>query len=193
MLSSQYYGQAIRAAFAALLLLPFSLHAQTNVNGAMQGTYSNGTYYSRGPIVISPVTTIEPASGQSVIIYPLNPGVGCNIFTLAPSANQNYILTSLPRTEMTDLPVGAVNTCDLVQTIQYLDGLGRPLQTVQVRGNADGTKDVVQPVAYDAFGRRSSTCPMRLQVQQMAAIRVMPLPTSWLSITHQAPLTLPVN
>jgi RHS repeat-associated protein len=153
--SPQYYRRAVRAAFAALIVLPFSLHAQTNVNGAMQGTYNNGTYFSRGAIVISPTTTIAPANGQSVTIYSLSPGVGCNIFTLAPSANQNYVLTLVPRTEMTDVPVGAVNTCDLVQTIQYLDGLGRPLQTVQVRGNADGTKDVVQPVAYDAFGREA--------------------------------------
>ncbi|UEG51335.1 DUF6443 domain-containing protein [Mucilaginibacter daejeonensis] len=35
------------------------------------------------------------------------------------------------------------------------DGLGRPLQTVQVKGNPDGTKDVIQPVAYDQFGREA--------------------------------------
>ena len=46
--------------------------------------------------------------------------------------------------------------CDVMQTIQYFDGLGRPLQTVQVKGNPNGLKDVIQPVAYDAYGREAT-------------------------------------
>jgi RHS repeat-associated protein len=42
-----------------------------------------------------------------------------------------------------------------MQTIAYFDGLGRPLQTVQVKGNPDGTRDVIMPVAYDQFGREA--------------------------------------
>ena len=43
---------------------------------------------------------------------------------------------------------------DVKQTTQYLDGLGRPLQTVQQQitpGN--NPADIVAPVVYDPFGR----------------------------------------
>src|SRR5690349_11301958 len=38
------------------------------------------------------------------------------------------------------------------QTTGYVDGLGRPLQTVS-RQSSPTAKDVVSPVIYDAFGR----------------------------------------
>lgn len=40
-----------------------------------------------------------------------------------------------------------------MQTVQYFDGLGMSLQTVQTKGNPGADKDVVIPVEYDAFGR----------------------------------------
>ena len=39
-----------------------------------------------------------------------------------------------------------------MMTTQYLDGLGRPLQTVTWQGSHDG-KDMVQAMTYDEFGR----------------------------------------
>jgi RHS repeat-associated protein len=40
------------------------------------------------------------------------------------------------------------------EATQYLDGLGRPLQTVIKQGSAGATpKDIVSPITYDAFGR----------------------------------------
>ncbi|WP_370583542.1 DUF6443 domain-containing protein, partial [Pedobacter sp. ASV12] len=38
--------------------------------------------------------------------------------------------------------------------MQYLDGLGRPLQTVTVQGSPSFA-DLVQPMAYDALGREA--------------------------------------
>ena len=71
-----------------------------------------------------------------------------------PSANQNYIMETRVRTpgkttgsQLTGLPIGQVN-----RTIQYVDGLGRALQTVQWKGSPT-TRDLVTPVSYDAFGR----------------------------------------
>ncbi|OOQ57423.1 DUF6443 domain-containing protein [Mucilaginibacter pedocola] len=42
----------------------------------------------------------------------------------------------------------------VMSTVQYFDGLGRPLQVVQ-RQASPLAKDIVQPVAYDAFGREA--------------------------------------
>jgi len=75
----------------------------------------------------------------------------------SPSSAQNYIQTLIPRQPFTNPAVlMSQTTCAVTQTIQYIDGLGRPLQTVQVKGNNDGTKDLVQPVAYDLFGRETT-------------------------------------
>lgn len=71
-----------------------------------------------------------------------------------PSVNHNYVMESKVRVggktteaQLTGLPVGDVN-----RTIQYFDGLGRTLQTVQWKASPL-LRDLVAPVAYDAFGR----------------------------------------
>ena len=79
--------------------------------------------------------------------------LNCQPLSSTPSTNQNYILTRSFKIPVTDATLGnSRNLCEENQTIQYLDGLGRPLQTVQVQGSP-GFKDIVQPVAYNAFGR----------------------------------------
>ncbi|SES29645.1 DUF6443 domain-containing protein, partial [Pedobacter rhizosphaerae] len=80
----------------------------------------------------------------------------CNPFSAAASTNQNYISTKVfKRPGITELNMNqALSTCEVNQTIQYFDGLGRPLQTVQVQASP-GFKDIVQPVTYDAFGREA--------------------------------------
>jgi len=74
------------------------------------------------------------------------------------SANQNCVVTYTPRisgifTSTSLLSSSAVNT-KVETNIQYLDGLGRPLQTVQYKGSPT-SKDVIQPFAYDQLGRDS--------------------------------------
>ncbi|PRY48070.1 RHS repeat-associated protein [Arcticibacter pallidicorallinus] len=81
---------------------------------------------------------------------------GYNTTPLAPalSQNQNYIVTYTPREPFTsgvDLSSKAVG--EVMQSVQYFDGLGRPLQTVQTKGSPGADKDIVIPVEYDAFGR----------------------------------------
>jgi hypothetical protein len=79
--------------------------------------------------------------------------LNCQPLSSTPSTNQNYILTRSFKIPVTNATLGnSRSLCEENQNIQYLDGLGRPLQTVQVQGSP-GFKDIVQPVAYDAFGR----------------------------------------
>src|SRR4051812_20786242 len=70
----------------------------------------------------------------------------------------NYIRTWDVKAPITDPAVVVVRPLrDVLQTTQYIDGLGRPLQTVIKQGSwktgASEPKDLVAPVAYDAFGR----------------------------------------
>ncbi|MDR2148678.1 MAG: DUF6443 domain-containing protein, partial [Tannerella sp.] len=65
----------------------------------------------------------------------------------AQSSDQNYIQTTtyLNETGSTSL-----------RTVQYFDGLGRPVETVQVGAGGNG-EDLVVYQEYDAFGRESNT------------------------------------
>ena len=72
----------------------------------------------------------------------------------ALSHNQNYIVTYTPRQAFssgTDLSTKAIG--EVMQTVQYFDGLGRPLQTVQTKGSPGADKDIVIPVEYDSYSR----------------------------------------
>ncbi|NQX38363.1 RHS repeat-associated core domain-containing protein [Pedobacter steynii] len=72
----------------------------------------------------------------------------------SPSVNQNYIRTrvfKMPNVSSQNID-SARNTSELNQTVQYIDGLGRSLQSIVVQGSPT-FRDLVQPMAYDAFGR----------------------------------------
>ncbi|MCF6403125.1 type III secretion system effector protein [Chitinophaga filiformis] len=67
----------------------------------------------------------------------------------------NYVRTWEPDMPLTDT-AAVISTArkvrEVKQTTQYVDGLGRPIQTVS-KGVSSGGKDLVAPVIYDAFGR----------------------------------------
>ena len=44
-----------------------------------------------------------------------------------------------------------------IDNVTYLDGFGRKLQKVQVKGSPDGISDLVQPYSYGKFGRTERT------------------------------------
>ncbi|WP_342327994.1 DUF6443 domain-containing protein [Pedobacter sp. FW305-3-2-15-E-R2A2] len=78
------------------------------------------------------------------------------LFTLAQSADQNYVKTAkvLVSGITTEAALNAVIS-DKTKArvgIAYLDGLRRPLQNVQYQGSPLG-KDMIQPFAYDNYGR----------------------------------------
>jgi RHS repeat-associated protein len=144
----------------SMLLSAISIKAQTpvQVTAPMTSTPAPGSYYSYSGIALNPNFSFTATATNSVRLYIANPN--CQPLTNSFSQNQNYIVTSTPRvggmktTGVTPNSGDLANrtTCELMQTVQYIDGLGRPLQTVQVQGSPSN-KDVVQPIAYDAFGR----------------------------------------
>jgi RHS repeat-associated protein len=78
----------------------------------------------------------------------------------SPAESNNYIISNTFRqagitSSITDAQIAAMGVCDVNQTIQYMDGLGRPIQTVQVKASPLGN-DIVEPIAYDQYGREAT-------------------------------------
>jgi len=69
-----------------------------------------------------------------------------------PSGNHNYIYT---KEFLVATKTGTVSkTKDIVENIQYIDGLGRPVQTISLHASPTGG-DIVQHIEYDDFGREA--------------------------------------
>ncbi len=85
------------------------------------------------------------------------PNNGCPASTpngLDPQlSDENYIYTVVPQEAYQDLD-GAVNRNEVVESVTYFDGLGRPMQSVAIRGGGQ-QQDVVTPVVYDQYGRQT--------------------------------------
>ncbi|MBO0950618.1 DUF6443 domain-containing protein [Fibrella forsythiae] len=76
---------------------------------------------------------------------------------VSPTATQNYVVEQMPRSPQTSVSPASAYT-DVPATVSYFDGLGRPLQKVQVRASADANSDIVtSATTYDAYGRTDQT------------------------------------
>ena len=71
------------------------------------------------------------------------------------SSDKNYIATHQTLVEgVTDVTNPSITKNDVRQSVQYYDGLGRLIQTVNAYG-ASGSSDIVSAVDYDKFGRQT--------------------------------------
>jgi RHS repeat-associated protein len=73
---------------------------------------------------------------------------------LAPSNSQNYIVTreyKIPYVSEYDLTLNRPDN-QVIKSVQYLDGLGRSMQTVSVHASPL-RGDIIQPISYDLMGR----------------------------------------
>ena len=76
-----------------------------------------------------------------------------NTYAQTPTTSKNSVMEQMPRDAMTTL-VGTDYT-NVQSKISYVDGLGRPIQSVIYRGSADGQKDILANTPlYDIFGRQ---------------------------------------
>jgi len=126
--------------FLAVLLLAFSLKSEACWPVYMldwYGNYDDASWTSGGG---------SGGSGGSGNL-PVN-------ITGNFSQNQNYIITSVPY-KAVDSGTALNNTNSNI-TIQYFDGLGRPIEQVQA-GITPLGRDLVTYQEYDAFGREDKT------------------------------------
>ncbi|MGY3214777.1 DUF6443 domain-containing protein [Mucilaginibacter sp. HD30] len=142
-------------AFSACMFTGGRIFAQsgTRVTAPLTGTNMLGQYYnySNGEIVFGDGFSSTPGTGESFEAYIYYDP--CPPLTLSPG-NENYVVTVVPRVSGITQGSQLANRspCDVMQSIAYFDGLGRPLQNVQANASPK-MRDVVQPMAYDEFGR----------------------------------------
>jgi len=121
-----------------------------------------GTYTGQSEITASGSITFTNGftvpAGSDFRAY-ISSSANCVPLASAVSANQNYVISNTVKrsgiTQTSQLDVVNLTVCELNQSIQYFDGLGRPIQTVTVKGSPS-LKDIVQPITYDAFGREAT-------------------------------------
>ncbi|MBW8687908.1 DUF6443 domain-containing protein [Chitinophaga rhizophila] len=98
----------------------------------------------------------------SSVLFAQKPGGVRSTATAVPlpssytNTNINYVRTwdpDMPLSDTAAVKAAARKVREVKQTTQYLDGLGRPIQTVAKGITANG-KDLVQTEVYDEFGRQ---------------------------------------
>ncbi len=107
------------------------------------------------PSVLSPPTVYTVFAtndaGQSTA------NISITVLSDAPELVEanNSVVSYTPRMEIGDITQFSGKTVAQVnKSIKYLDGLGRPIQNVAYQASPS-KNDVVQPIAYDAYGRES--------------------------------------
>jgi RHS repeat-associated protein len=122
----------------------------TGLQASIQTTLAAGTYY-----VVSEGWSTNSGSIATTISVTYSSGSSCAPLG-TPSPNQNYVQTLTPRVPISNAAtLASQSICDVNQTIQYFDGLGRPIQTVQVKASP-GFNDIVQSIVYDQYGRETT-------------------------------------
>jgi len=130
-----------------------------NTNWTNITTAPNAASYSPGTATGPVYYRLDITSGSAAPAYTASSSVQINdCYQLNTAANpaMNYVISNTIKqtgiTSVTDAQINAMGVCDVNQTIQYVDGLGRPDETISVKASPAG-KDIVQPVNYDQYGR----------------------------------------
>ena len=122
--------------------------------GKILSQYNNETEITDTVSVTLKPGFFVPAGEKTVRIF-INSLASVSVpFAWGPSINQNYIRSRVfraPGVNEANLNTSR-DVSDVIQSVQYFDGLGRLSQTISVQGSP-AFRDVVQPFAYDAFGR----------------------------------------
>jgi RHS repeat-associated protein len=96
-------------------------------------------------IVLKPTTWIK--SGSTFLAT-----VNSDAYIPLNLSNENYIFTRKFQTAMTSTS-GISNNSDVVESISYFDGLGRPMQTIAIKASPS-KQDIATHIGYDGFGRQ---------------------------------------
>lgn len=86
---------------------------------------------------------------------PTQNGEGSSTGCVVPVSlsNENYVYTIAPQVASTNLTQLTLNS-DAIKNVTYLDGLGRPIQNIEIKQSAS-QKDIVSYFIYDSLGRQT--------------------------------------
>lgn len=109
-------------------------------NETISGTV---TLVATQSIVLKP-NTIIPAGSTFV--------ARINTDALSNASNENYIYSRTFQTPVTSVS-NPLNDKEVIESISYFDGLGRPKQNIAIKGSPE-RQDIITHIGYDSFGRQ---------------------------------------
>ncbi|WP_281989897.1 DUF6443 domain-containing protein [Aquimarina aggregata] len=77
------------------------------------------------------------------------------LYINAQSNDKNYISTKAYQVAVTETELSTLDRDSVIQSVSYFDGLGRPIQNIEVRAGGN-REDIIVPMYYDQYGRSSS-------------------------------------
>jgi hypothetical protein len=122
---------------------------------------SNRYYHFKGSIDDIRIYDRALSSAEITLLYnteskvttkiPYSEAIGLNpIHYISGSADKTFVQSISPREPLDSLI--PVSNFQASESIQYFDGLGRPIQTIAVNASPAGA-DIIQPIEHDKFGR----------------------------------------
>ncbi|KAA1243987.1 DUF6443 domain-containing protein, partial [Aquimarina sp. RZ0] len=97
------------------------------------------------------------------------------------SDTENYIFTRtyqapITETELNNPIIGIKNNSDVIESITYFDGLGRPKQQIGIKASAD-KNDIITHIVYDDYGRQDRQyLPFEHQIVSKGAYKIVDIP-----------------
>ncbi|MEC7265767.1 MAG: DUF6443 domain-containing protein, partial [Bacteroidota bacterium] len=141
---------------SAILMVP-CVFSQTNTiikPEQGQSTYivtGNVTLEAIESITLGPGTHIQ--SGSTFIARTFGSNPADHPYQSITLSNENYILTRVYQKGMSSFSSGSAKEGDVMESVVYYDGLGRPMQSIGIKSAPD-KKDLVTHAEYDASGRQ---------------------------------------
>ena len=121
-----------------------------------KNAYESKSYFvgPDGSVTLTPGFTFTATVGSDFFVA-TDPGT--RTIATAASQDMNYILseTILKLGVTSHNGINGLPVEDKTSVFNYMDGLGRPVQQVIEKGSPK-TFDIVQPIAYDGFGREAT-------------------------------------
>ncbi len=134
----------------ALLFVVVTLQGQAQTNIVKDGNYTvtgSETLTATQSITLKPNSWIKPGSTFSAI-------VSADAYNdVAFDNNENYVFTRAYQRAMLS-SAGISNNSDVIESITYFDGLGRPKQQIGIKATPD-KGDLVTHIVYDDYGRQA--------------------------------------
>ncbi|MDY8137213.1 DUF6443 domain-containing protein, partial [Aquimarina sp. 2201CG5-10] len=132
----------------ALLFVSMTMQAQTQSTITLSAATS-GNYTATESIILAPGFQSTSFSA-SIIAEPY--------FDPTLSATENYVFTRafqapITETQLLDPNIGIQSNKDVIESITYFDGLGRPKQQIGIKASPE-RKDIISHIGYDDYGRQ---------------------------------------